>query len=145
MKFGFCILVVFICSYAAWAKANTDQPTSARGLGALLPKFSKIAPLAAQQIDIKESIESNLDLMARNQQTPIGIPLSSKVKQYVDTIKRYSQLNITEDFAVTVGSVKSGPLGVADRRLIEVNSVFDSRLSSEDTTRGYGLKFKFDL
>ena len=145
MKLGVWLLVACFYCCAAWSNTSEESSTSRRGFQSLLPKFNRIAPIAAQQIELKESLEQNLSLLGRSRQNPVGIAMTSRVRQYVSAIKKYTQLKLTDNLAVTVGSVKSRPISIDEQQVIEVDTVFDSKMNADDTARGYGLKFKLDL
>lgn len=70
----------------------------------------------------------------------------TQIKRYANQLKQYSQLKITDDFSVTVGSVKSAPLGAEKQQLVEIPDVLMPRMNQleDDTIRGYGLKFKYN-
>ena len=69
------------------------------------------------------------------------------VKQYVDQLKAYSQLRLTDKISVTVGTVKASPLSSIKGDILEVPQVLSSKMDriEEGSTRGYGIKFRFDL
>jgi len=141
------LLVVLMCSFCCIARANIDQDSSGRSkLKGLFPQAIKFAPLS-EQLEVKERIEDRLEMVGRRTvgRTGASFVRSSKIKSYIDTIKRYSQLRLTDKFAVTVGTVKAEPLGAKERQLIKTNEVFNAKFNNAEKTRGYGLKFKFQI
>ena len=140
------LLVVVIGSFCCLARANIDQNSSDAGkLVSLFPKAMKFAPLA-NQLEVKDQIEDRLEIISRRKSSHPGngFARESKIKSYIKIIKSYSQLKLTDKLAVTVGSVKAAPLSVQDLQLIETRDVFHSK-NDIDNSRGYGLKFKFNL
>tara|TARA_R110002110_G_scaffold383245_4_gene594679 strand:+ start:37945 stop:38385 length:441 start_codon:yes stop_codon:yes gene_type:complete len=140
------LLVVVIGSYCCIASANVDQKSSSAGkLVKLFPQAMDFAPLA-NQLEVKERIEDRLEIIGRRKNNHPGntFARSSKIKQYIKIIKSYSELKLTDKLAVTIGSVKAGPLGVQDLQLIDTREVFHSKHDIDDS-KGYGLKFKFNL
>lgn len=69
------------------------------------------------------------------------------IKQYINHLKQYSKLQVTNEFAITVGQVKSSPLGADQQALVETPDIFLPRLHQleDSSVKGYGLKFKLDL
>lgn len=141
------LLIVLMGSFCCIAQANVDQDSSGHSkLMRLFPHAIKFAPIS-EQLEMKERIEDRLEIIGRRKSSRTGASFvrSTRMKNYIDTIKRYSQLRLTDKLALTVGTVKAAPLGAKERQLIETNKVFHSKLHNGEKARGYGLKFKFQI
>ena len=73
--------------------------------------------------------------------------IKHNIRQYVQNLRKYSELQVTNQLAVTVGTFKLSPLSDKQMQLIETHEAFLPRTNnvSDDADRGYGIKFRYTL
>lgn len=69
------------------------------------------------------------------------------IQNYIYQFKRYSQLQLSDQLAVTIGTLRAEPLGEVKKEIIDISDVFSPQMDriEHGSDKGYGIKFKFVL
>lgn len=138
---GICLALLMFASVQV--QANVASTTSSLNLKLLAPLLIETAEeISDAKKDKKVSYD---DLFNNSRQVPTK--RYHQIKQYIKSFKKYSKLQVTNQLAITVGTVKSAPLGADSQSLVETRDIFLPRMHNleESSAKGYGLKFNFDL
>ena len=133
-------VLVLGCGQAADASLNVDKRFP--NLKLLSPLFDKVEKMQ-EVAQLQEVAKNNF----KNVKKEVSSNNHNLVQNYIHQIKKYSQLQLSEQLAVTVGSFKAEPLGEVKKELIDIPDVFSPQMDRIENAsdRGYGIKFKLEL
>ncbi|MCS5709155.1 hypothetical protein CC99x_009580 [Candidatus Berkiella cookevillensis] len=148
MRLGIIIIPLGLLGCTTMLHANTSKIHS-------LPNLKLLMPLLLESADSYDAVErnqvkNNRDFLYRSPEStrPKHSFLSPhNIRQYVQNLRKYSELQVTNQLAVTVGTFKLAPLSDKQMQLIETHEAFLPRTNnvSDDAERGYGIKFRYAL
>ncbi|MGE4349777.1 MAG: hypothetical protein AB7D28_08430 [Candidatus Berkiella sp.] len=148
MRLGIIIIPLGLLGCTTMLHANTSKIPSLPNLKLLMPLLLD----GAESYDAVEQneIKNNRDFLYRSPESTRkknSFLSPHNIRQYVQNLRKYSELQVTNQLAVTVGTFKLSPLSDKQMQLIETHEAFLPRTNnvSDDADRGYGIKFRYTL
>lgn len=154
MRLGIIIIPLGLLGCTTILHANTSKISSIPNLKLLVPLLLD----SADSYDVVEQnqVKNNRDFLYRSPKstrtpkstlTKNSFLSKHNIRQHVQNLRKYSELQVTNQLAVTVGTFKLSPLSDKQMQLIETHEAFLPRTNniSDDAERGYGIKFRYAL
>lgn len=148
MRAGIIFVCLGVSCCATVSQANVSKIPS-------LPNLKLLVPLLLDNAESYDAVaqnqtKDNRDFLYRTPERTTArnsFMSSNNIRQYVQNLRKYSELQVTNQLAVTVGTFKLAPLSEKEMQLIETNDAFLPRTNnvSDDAERGYGIKFRYAL